>query len=554
MIKTQKIIEENAEIDNYDTCKKLLDFKNLSHCKDTPNISSASNIKSYARYDSETGTNRESKKFTRHTRGNSIFDTDYVPVKEVCVYDYNYDDPMITNLKSFYEPAQTDKDQVVIEYEDADEDLETSPMELQPSIRLEKSKTKNESPEDKDDSDMSSDIRNDSMIAMFDEGQNYYVQKYMNRPHSKIDTHDLPKTSPSMIELNKFKTFYDYKTNKNTMIEKLPTSNNTKFPLQKSDQLISKFTSHTIECQDKSKGKSSNTQLNRKRSLSKKESIIGVIKRSSVSSNQSKNHSLKVDYKISKNCSPDIETHLATELQGSSYCQDSNTAKTESYLTRRPKVSKPTKTITMNIYDEVYNSQSRNNPLRNSKESASLRGSIISKKTPQNDTDSVKLGGLSTTHPNTLSNSGKAANALSSNNTADKNKSEKMKDRKQNLKDSRSQKCFEKNPIAYGGKYNRLKKIKKKLDKHQSIINEITNIKEEIDKKKQQKIKRSTSRTNRRNTVLNNNLSSRQGQTQNAMIIRSRSKTDFEPAKNKTLAQKTKGLQKTNIYTLSQKN
>lgn len=100
-IRKRQLAEEKYYEEDVDGVKKLIDFQNLSHLKDTPNISNASNLKSYGRYDSESN-KINGKKFTRHTRGNSIFDSEGIPVKEVCIYDYNeIEEDRIKNLKSF---------------------------------------------------------------------------------------------------------------------------------------------------------------------------------------------------------------------------------------------------------------------------------------------------------------------------------------------------------------------------------------------------------------------------------------------------------------------
>ena len=200
-----------------------IDFKNSSHIKETPNISSASNMKSYARFDSESGTYKHNKKFTRHTRDGSIFDNDNVPVKEVYAKDYcnSHHDPVIANLKSFYEP-NNEQDQVVIEYENIEDNSNmVSPIEIQPSVRLDESYSKSKNSDNDLESEMSSDIKNDSMVELFDQNhwKNFNV-KALKISSSKLEMNDLPKTSPSLSEANKFKTFNESKTSKNTIIEK----------------------------------------------------------------------------------------------------------------------------------------------------------------------------------------------------------------------------------------------------------------------------------------------------------------------------------------------
>lgn len=102
---------------------------------------------------------------------------------------------------------------------------------------------------------------------------------------------------------------------------------------------------------------------------------------------------------------------------------------------------------------------------------------------------------------------------------------------------------------------NRLKKIKKSLDKQQVLNNDLANIKKEMSKP-EKVVKRCSSRTGRRNTLLSNQGIKNRNQVQAKLGgTRSRSKTDFEPMKSKVLKHKTKkAIQKTNIYTLNHKN
>lgn len=100
-IRRRKLNEDDLYEDDVDGCKKEIDFQNSSHLKETPNISNASNMKSYGWNESETHKSF-GRKFTKHTRGGSIVDSDYIPVKEVCVYEISdYDSDRINNLKSF---------------------------------------------------------------------------------------------------------------------------------------------------------------------------------------------------------------------------------------------------------------------------------------------------------------------------------------------------------------------------------------------------------------------------------------------------------------------
>lgn len=119
------------------------------------------------------------------------------------------------------------------------------------------------------------------------------------------------------------------------------------------------------------------------------------------------------------------------------------------------------------------------------------------------------------------------------------------------LKNCKSQNCFEKNPIQNSGRFNRLKKIKKDLDKHQTLINEINNIKESLERKNQAKLKRSTSRTNRRNTLFTDNP--RTNSQQAKLLTRSRSKTDFQ-SQNRPGTEKTGPKPQPSMYALNEKN
>jgi hypothetical protein len=100
-VRRRKLKEDNYYEDDVDGCKKLIDFHNFSHLKETPNISNASNIKSYGWNESDTHLSY-ARKFTKHTRGGSIQDSDKVPVKEVNVYEISdFGSERINNLKSF---------------------------------------------------------------------------------------------------------------------------------------------------------------------------------------------------------------------------------------------------------------------------------------------------------------------------------------------------------------------------------------------------------------------------------------------------------------------
>jgi hypothetical protein len=233
----------------------------------------------------------------------------------------------------------------------------------------------------------------------------------------------------------------------------------------------------------------------------------------------------------------------ATQDTNPTYIRETVSSKSKKHFTKKPKVSKPTKTITMTIWEDGFGRIETDSSLRTSKETLSIRGSNHSKKTPQQESESVKLHGLSTTKPGTLNNSDNA------NRMTSVEKSEKVK--KNTLKNSKSQSWFEKNPIYSKGKFSRLRKIKQDLDKQQNLINEINNIRYNLDKQKASQVKRSTSRSNRRNTV----LSGTQNTSQNKKLIsRSRSKTDFvSHAPNSNQINQNLNPQKTTMYTLTEK-
>lgn len=176
--------------------------------------------------------------------------------------------------------------------------------------------------------------------------------------------------------------------------------------------------------------------MDRKRSLGKKDNPIDSKKRTSVY-NYIKKSVESLDLATSENASVSIEKIISDNHN--SNIRDTKKAKSKRQLTKKPKISKPTKTITMSITEDGNGKICKTeNSLRNSKESISFRGSITSKKTPKHDSDSVKMNGLSTTKPHTLSNSDKTKNLGSYNSTAEASKNDKEK--QSMLKNSRSQK------------------------------------------------------------------------------------------------------------------
>jgi hypothetical protein len=184
-----------------------------------------------------------------------------------------------------------------------------------------------------------------------------------------------------------------------------------------------------------------------------------------------------IDYATCLKYSPSLDDLMINEY--SQTYSNKPSRKTTSGGTRKPKVSKPTKTITMNINmaddsdDKVIIVESKN---KSKEECGSVRTSITSKKTPINDSNSR---GLSNTKTTNLPNSDKTKEVTSSNPKIKKSKYLKV----QGMKNCKSQRCFEENPIYSHGKFNRLKRIKRSLDRQEIISNDIKQIKEQIDKK-----------------------------------------------------------------------
>ena len=288
--------------------------------------------------------------------------------------------------------------------------------------------------------------------------------------------------------------------------------------------------------------------MNRKRSVSKNENPIDSQKRKSVY-NYIKRNVETLDFRTESN-SKQTEEKTGPRSSKSSYMKDTQSVKNRKQISKKPKVSKPTKTIKMTISEDgkgkILNTD---NSLRNSKESVSMRGSIHSKKTPPNDPDSIKFSGLSTTKPNTLASPNDAKELGSNPASSEVNKSKKLKEKKTMLQNCKSQTCFQKNPIHSSSRFNRLKKIKKKLDKQQNLISEISYIKKNMDVKKNaaSRLKRSTSRTNRRNTLhQEKSLNDKKG-----LIPRSRSRTEFHTqTMNEAMKESKNKPKKTTVYTL----
>jgi hypothetical protein len=238
-IKRRKVISDNAYIEDYDEWKKIINF---SYSKETPNISCASNLKSYGKYDS---TSRwKGRKFIRHTREGSLADSEGIPVKEVNVYDMSeYDSARISNLKSFWEPKHN-SDDVVVEYENVEgTHLEMSPIELQPSIRHDQSQDKSESLEDNEDnmSEMSSDIKDSSMMDIF-KGSIFHDKDAVRQKQLSILEIDATKSNPSIVETSKLKSFKEPTPKKASL-----SKNWNRAYIDQTSDLSSKFNSHTIQ-------------------------------------------------------------------------------------------------------------------------------------------------------------------------------------------------------------------------------------------------------------------------------------------------------------------
>ena len=302
----------------------------------------------------------------------------------------------------------------------------------------------------------------------------------------------------------------------------------------------SKFNSHTIQWNDRNTSNNLNKDV-RKRSISKSKPSVETKKKETVS-NYIRKSIESISWSETENISSSLEKQLISDYHNL-YMKDIDNKNNYNQHSKRPKISRPTKTIIMNIWDEKSLKFSENS-LRNSKESLSLGCSVISKATPQNNITLNKHIISNTTKPTTIISSDKTKD-FSSTATSDANKSEKVVDRNNTLKNCKSQVWFQKNPVYSTNKANRLKKLKHNLDKQQHIINEINNIKGSIHERKLGK-----QRSNSRNHCKNEDL--KDINKENCAInkwSRSRSKTDFE---SKPKQQDKKNTKKTNIYTLNE--
>ena len=265
LAKRRKRRQDEIYEDDYDECKKNIDFIDSSHIKETPNISNASNFKTYGDWEL---IKNNGKQFTRFVQSDSDQNISQVPVKEVWIDEYyNAHNERINYLKELREPVSHDEVQVILEYEIVnDSNLEVSAIELKPSVKLDNS----EEQEDNDSSEMSSDIRNDSMFELFNKSSSNNTNKCLERPISNLELNPHQKYNEAMIEIDNFGTFNDIKVHKTTFINDPKhalenTRNKAKY------ELASNFNSHTIQWDDRKSVKNNKYEM-RKRSLSKNKS------------------------------------------------------------------------------------------------------------------------------------------------------------------------------------------------------------------------------------------------------------------------------------------
>ena len=357
--KRKKLREEQIYEDNYDECKKIIDFKDASNIKETPNISNASNIKNYGTNENEKS--NDSKFLSRHSRSRSIIRDNPVPIKEVWIYDtqnykYNTDDQVETKNSNIDQ-----NDQILIESER--NNSKNSIIEFKPSSKF-------------IDFDNQIDIQISNSSKINNNMKSNAINSYTDWTISKSDINPIRKHSPSMIEINKFNTLSDLSIRKTTFIgdskwKLLKTRNHMNY------EIISKFNTHKASFED-SKHSSASKQLecnqksksnNRKYEFKKKSSVYDYKQQSL------KTYDLTKSQSISK-CNEQLSSyddHIALN-------KDSENKKSSIQPSRIPKVSKPTKTIKMNISgDDSRNLKLFDSSLRSSKESISWHGSMASK-------------------------------------------------------------------------------------------------------------------------------------------------------------------------------
>lgn len=467
-------------------------------------------------------------------RSDSDQTANQVPVKEVSINEfYNANDERVNKLTDFKEPVSHDEVQVVLEYEITNEsNMEVSAIELKPSVKLDNS----EDSDDNGTSEMSSDIRNDSMFDLFNKSSSNNTNKCLERPVSNFALNPYQKYNQAMLDIDTYNALDDITIHKTTFINN-PKHNIENTRNKANYDFATKFNSHTIQCDDRKTAKNVKYEM-RKRSLSKNKPSADSIKKEAVSSYIKKSiESLNCNEQ--SNFSSSLEKQLITDYNNM-YYKDTGSKKNASQPSKKPKVSKPTKTIIMNILPEKP-MKYKDNSLRNSKESISFGDSVKSKKTPINNSSCNKQTVIYTAKSTALISSEKTKELSSA--TTEKNKSEKQ-DRNNVIKNCKSQACFQKNPVYSTNKVNRLKKLKNSLDKQQNIINAAKNAKTSALERTKPGM-----RSNSRNVNEDLHDVNKENCHPNSKVSRSRSKTAFD---NKLKAQEKKPVKKTNIYTLNE--
>jgi hypothetical protein len=126
--------------------------------------------------------------------------------------------------------------------------MEMSPVELQSSPDLDKNNSDRTLTINSEDlSDMTADIRNTSMYGLFSQETIENNTKEEIRPSSKLEVIDQKNHHPSMVEINKFKTFNVVKVDKRTVVEPSERHCSTNARRKKLADLSTKFASHTIQ-------------------------------------------------------------------------------------------------------------------------------------------------------------------------------------------------------------------------------------------------------------------------------------------------------------------
>jgi len=112
-------------------------------------------------------------------------------------------------------------------------------------MRLDTSETQID---DKSDnlSEMSSDIKDSSMIEIFNRNIVDDKDQVKQTKMSVLEV-EILQSNPSMIEINKFKTFNDEKSHKRTIIENSSRTKLINTRNKSKDNIDSNFNSHTIQ-------------------------------------------------------------------------------------------------------------------------------------------------------------------------------------------------------------------------------------------------------------------------------------------------------------------